>query len=140
MIRILQGIDLVTVSKIKKIMLDRPAFGEEVFTSRERDYCLARPDPFIHFAGRFAAKEACLKALGTGLSGNGIDAALGEVEVVPDGSGRPSLSVGGWTAKVANRKRVYQYTVSISHSGDYAVASVILASHGKEETGKGETA
>lgn len=126
MIRILQGIDIVDVSKIRKIMLSREAFANEVFTEREREYCLSRRDPYVHFAGRFAAKEATLKALGTGLSGDGIDGALGEIEVAPDRTGRPGLSLSGWTAKVGARKNIRQHTVSISHSGDYAVASVIL--------------
>ncbi len=126
MIRILQGIDLVPVSKLKKIMLSRPHFGEEIFTGKEREYCLARPDPYLHFAGRFAAKEACLKALGTGLSGIGIDSSLAEIEVVADKSGKPVLELSGWTAKVGRRKKICQKTVSISHSGAYAVASVIL--------------
>jgi holo-[acyl-carrier protein] synthase len=127
MIRIFQGIDLVPVSKIKEIMLRRPQFGEEIFTTNEREYCLARPDPYIHFAGRFAAKEAFLKALGTGLSGNGIDGSLSEIEVVPGRGGRPELSISGWAARIGSRKKINQFTVSISHSGDFAVASVILS-------------
>jgi holo-[acyl-carrier protein] synthase len=127
MMRIFQGIDLVTVSKIKEIILRRPQFVEEVFTVCEREYCLARPDPYIHFAGRFAAKEACLKALGTGLSGNGIDGSLGEIEVVPGRGGKPELSIRGWAARIGSRKKIDQLTVSISHSGDFAVASVILS-------------
>jgi holo-[acyl-carrier protein] synthase len=132
MIRIFQGIDLVPVSKIKEIMLRRPEFAEEIFSAGEREYCLARPDPYIHFAGRFAAKEACLKALGTGLSGNGIDGSLKEIEVVPGRGGRPELSVGGWAAKVGNRKKINQFTVSISHSGGFALASVILSAGNPE--------
>ncbi len=137
MIRILQGIDIVAVSKIRGIMLARPEFASEIFTNREREYCFSRPDPYIHLAGRFAAKEACLKALGTGLSGGGIDGALREIEVVPEKSGRPALRLGGWTEKIGRRKKVYQYSVSISHCADFAIASVILAA-GKphEESGK----
>ncbi len=132
MMRILHGIDIVHVSKIKKIMLSREAFANEVFSDREREYCLSRRDPYVHFAGRFAAKEATLKALGTGLSGNGIDGALAEIEVTPDRTGRPELSLSGWTAKVGARKNVCRHTVSISHSGDYAVASVILTANAPE--------
>lgn len=134
MIRILQGIDLVTVSKIRKIMLSRPEFAREIFTCKEREYCLARPDPYIHFAGRFAAKEACLKALGTGLSGSGIDGSLGEIEVIADKSGKPEIFLNGWTAKVGSRKKIRQHTVSISHSGDYAVASVIMTAEEPDRT------
>jgi holo-[acyl-carrier protein] synthase len=139
-IHILQGIDIVPVSKIKRILLTRPELAGEIFTDREREYCFSRPDPYVHLAGRFAAKEACLKALGTGLSGSGIDGALREIEVTSGGSGRPLLSVSGWTEKIGRRKKIYQYTVSISHSGDFAVASVILTSqkqdeeHGKESS------
>ena len=140
MIHILQGIDIVPVSKIKRILLTRPELAGEIFTDREREYCFSRPDPYVHLAGRFAAKEACLKALGTGLSGSGIDGALREIEVTSGGSGRPELSVSGWTEKIGRRRKIYQYTVSISHSGDFAVASVILTSqkqdeeHGKESS------
>ncbi|MGC9966600.1 MAG: holo-ACP synthase [Syntrophobacteraceae bacterium] len=124
---ILQGIDIVEVSKIRKIMLARPEFASEIFSGMEREYCFGRADPYVHLAGRFAAKEACLKALGTGLSGNGIDGALREIEVRPGRSGKPELSLSGWTEKIGRRRKVYQYTVSISHSGDFAIASVILA-------------
>ena len=139
MTRIYQGIDLVPVAKIRDIMIRWPMFAEEVFTSREREYCLSRPDPYIHFAGRFAAKEACLKALGTGLSGSGIDGALAEIEISPGKSGKPQLNLSGWTAKIGQRKKLGQFTVSISHSGGYAVASVILAGRRdpEGEAGKG---
>lgn len=133
MIHILQGIDIVPVSKIKGILLTRPQFAEEIFTDREREYCYSRPDPYVHLAGRFAAKEACLKALGTGLSGSGIDGALREIEVTSEKSGRPVLSVSGWTEKIGRRRKIYQYTVSISHSGDFAIASVILTSKKQDE-------
>jgi len=132
-IHILQGIDIVPVSKIKGILLTRPQFAEEIFTDREREYCFSRPDPYVHLARRFAAKEACLKALGTGLSGSGIDGALREIEVTSEKSGRPVLSVSGWTEKIGRRRKVHQYTVSISHSGDFAVASVILTSKKQDE-------
>ena len=133
MIHILQGIDIVPVSKIKGILLTRPQFAEEIFTDREREYCFSRPNPYVHLAGRFAAKEACLKALGTGLSGSGIDGALREIEVTSEKSGRPVLSVSGWTEKIGRRRKIYQYTVSISHSGDFAIASVILTSKKQDE-------
>ncbi len=133
MMRIYQGIDLVPVSRIREIMLRRPQFAEEIFTGRERECCLSRADPYIHFAGRFAAKEAVLKALGTGLSGTGIDGALAEIEVIPERSGKPRLVLSGWIAKLGRRKKIHQLTVSISHSADFAVASVILAGQGPRD-------
>ena len=61
-----------------------------------------------------------------GLSGTGIDKTFKEIEVIAGPSGKPSLSLTGWTRKISKRKKIDQYTVSISHSGDYAVSTVIL--------------
>ncbi len=133
MIYIFQAVDIVAVSKMKRILLARPELAAEIFTDRERRYCFSRADPYVHLAGRFAAKEACLKAIGTGLSGSGIDGALLEIEVAPQRSGRPSLQLSGWTEKIVRRRKVYQYTVSISHTGDFAIASVILTSAKPDE-------
>lgn len=135
---ILQGVDIVAVSKIERIMLARPELASEIFTDRERDYCFSKAKPYVHLAGRFAAKEACLKALGTGLSAaGGIDGALREVEVVAEKSGRPALHLSGWTEKIGRRKGVREQTVSIAHSGDFAIASVILAAGtGGNDSGK----
>ena len=127
MMIILQGIDIVQVSKMERIMLAHPGLASEIFTEAEREYCFSKSRPHLHLAGRFAAKEACLKALGLGLSGEGIDGALQEIEVVAGISGKPALRVKGRVEGTGRRKKVYQYTVSISHSGDFAIASVILA-------------
>jgi len=135
---ILQGIDIVAVSKMRKIMLARPDFAVEIFSNREREYCFSRRDPYVHLAGRFAAKEACLKALGTGMSGSGIDGSLREIEVTPARSGRPVLSLSGWAEKIGRRRKVYECTVSISHSGDFAIASVILEAGKPDEASGGE--
>ena len=124
---ILQGIDMVQVSKLEKMLLASPGFAAQIFTDKEREYCFAMARPYVHLAGRFAAKEACLKALGLGLSGEGIDGALRDIEVVCGISGRPDLLVKGRVEKAGRRRKVCQYTVSISHSGDFAVASVVLA-------------
>ncbi|MDR3557107.1 MAG: holo-ACP synthase [Syntrophobacteraceae bacterium] len=130
---IMQGIDIVQVSKMERIMLARPGIASEIFTESEREYCFSRPNPHVHLAGRFAAKEACLKALGMGLTGEGIDGALRDIEVVTRTSGKPVLQVKGRVERMGSRKKVCQYTVSISHSGDFAVASVILAAREKGE-------
>jgi holo-[acyl-carrier protein] synthase len=124
--QIYQGVDLVGVAKFKEIFQRNKDFISDIFTEEERDYCLSKKDPYIHFAGRFAAKEACMKALGIGLSGAGIDHTFQEIEVTSHSSGKPVISVNGWAAKVAAKKEIIQLTVSISHSSDYAVATVIL--------------
>jgi phosphopantetheinyl transferase (holo-ACP synthase) len=58
---------------------------------------------------------------------------LREIEVTPGRSGKPVLSLNGWTEKIGRRRRVCQYTVSISHSGDFAVACVILTTKDPDE-------
>lgn len=126
MIQIHQGVDIVEISKFKKVFLKNKDFISDIFTEQEKEYCLSRRDPYIHFAGRFAAKEASMKALGIGLYGSGIDYIFKEIEVVPDTRGRPILSFSGWATKVSKKRRISQLTVSISHSSNYAVATVIL--------------
>lgn len=127
MMQIYQGVDLVGVAKFKEIFQRNKDFISDIFTEAEREYCLSKKDPYTHFAGRFAAKEACIKALGIGLSGAGIDHTFQDIEVTSHSSGKPLISVNGWAAKVAAKKGINQLTVSISHSSDYAVATVILA-------------
>ena len=67
-----------------------------------------------------------MKALGIGFSGPGIDYAFLEIETLPCASGKPVLSFSGWVGKISEKQGINQLTVSISHSADYAVASVIL--------------
>jgi len=126
MIKIHQGIDIVEIGKFKKVFETSNAFAAEIFTDAERRYCESKKDPYTHYAGRFATKEAALKALGMGLSGTGIDKTFKEIEVTAGPSGKPSLSLTGWTGKISKKRKIGQHTVSISHSGGYAVATVIL--------------
>lgn len=124
MTRIRQGVDIVTVSKLKDVCERHEKFVEETFTESERTYCMSKRDPYPHLAGRFAAKEACLKALGRGL--HGIEGMLREIEVAREPSGRPSLRLTGFAEKLARRLGVSGLSVSISHTGDLAVSTVVL--------------
>lgn len=124
MMQIHQGIDIVEIGKFKKVFSGHKNFVSDVFTRDEQDYCLSRKEPHIHFAGRFAAKEAGLKALGIGLSG--VNHVLKDIEVKPDELGKPVISFTGWAKKISRKKGIRQLTVSISHSANYAVATVIL--------------
>ncbi|RJQ44160.1 MAG: holo-[acyl-carrier-protein] synthase [Nitrospiraceae bacterium] len=126
MMELYQGIDMVQVSKFRDVFRKHTNFASDIFTEKEREYCETRKDPHIHFAGRFAVKEAALKALGIGMSGSGIDHAFQEIETIPGASGKPLLGFSGWVEKISRKRGIRQITVSISHSGDYAVASVIL--------------
>lgn len=126
MIRVHQGVDIVGISRLRGLMERHGSFAGDVFTERERHYCLAHRDPYRHFAGRFAAKESYLKALGTGLSGEGIDGRLREIEVLPSASGKPEIAVSGWVARLTLARKIRQCSLSISHDEDYAVAAVVL--------------
>lgn len=117
------GIDLVEVSRIAE-MLDRHGhrFLERVFTEGERAYAETSKRRAEHLAARFAAKEATLKALGTGWR-NGI--AWTDVEVVSLPSGQPELRVHGRALELARELGVERWLVSLSHTGTQAMASVI---------------
>lgn len=115
------GVDLVEVGRIKRA---HKRWGERflrrVFTAGERDYCMRKAHPEQSLAARFAAKEAVLKAIGTGLSGGirWID-----VEVVNDKHGKPEVKLGERiTRRIGNRKVL----LTISHTRELAVAQAIL--------------
>lgn len=121
------GIDLIEVSKVRRIFGNRDALQRAVFTQEELRYSLQRRCPFIHLAERFAVKEALFKALGTGLSG---EADWRDVELQKEISGKPALRLSGKTVRVAQDKGVVGYSLSVSHTNDYAVALVLLVIHG----------
>ena len=124
MTRVYQGVDFVEIPKFTDICLRNRDFVSEIFTEGERAYCLSMKEPYRHFAGRFAAKEACMKALGLGLSA--VDSVLREIEVTSTPSGKPELLISGWAEKMSRKKKISQLTVSISHAAQFAVATVVL--------------
>jgi holo-[acyl-carrier protein] synthase len=115
------GVDIIEVSRINLAIRrwgDR--FLKRVFTTAERDYCMRKALPEQSLAARFAAKEAVLKAMGTGLS-SGIG--WTEVEIVNRESGRPEVRLGKKTLERIGSKRIL---ISISHTKEFAIASAIL--------------
>ena len=115
------GIDLTPIDRIAKILERHPErFEAKLFTDGERAYCRGRAQAAQHFAARFAAKEATLKALGVppGLSWH-------ELEVVPDASGRPSLALTGAAALAMAHLGVLRLHLSLTHAGGNACAVVI---------------
>lgn len=131
--RIYQGVDLVEISRLKEAYERHEAFGEDIFTEGEQEYCRSRPDQYSHFAGRFAAKEACMKAFGVGMGGFGATGRFSEIEVESSPSGKPTLRLHGSMEKMGQRLKISQATVSISHAGEYAIATVILVGEGSVE-------
>ncbi len=120
------GTDLARVERFRKFVTNnKTALLGRLFTLGEREYAFSRKDPAPHFAARFAAKESCLKAIGTGWR-DGIS--WHDMEVVPDKLGRPDLILSGRVAEIAGEKGVEMVHLSYSHDGDYATATVILES------------
>jgi len=118
------GVDIVEVKRIAE-MVERHAdhFLDRVFTAGENSYAASSPRRRAeHLAGRFAAKEAALKALGTGWR-SGI--AWTDVEVRLEPSGRPNLVLHGAAESAALASGITAWHVSISHTDDLAIASVI---------------
>ena len=113
------GVDIIEISRVGDVLSrygDR--FLRRVFTEAERAYCRGRPP---NLAGRFAAKEAAMKALGTGTRG----VAWRDIEVIRASTGAPSIQLHGRAEARAQRLGVQEISLSISHSRDYAVAFVV---------------
>ncbi len=122
---IAHGVDLVEVARIERSLAEHgERFIERCFTNAEADYCRsARPPRDVErFAARFAAKEAALKALGTGWA-DGI--AWTDVEVVLAPSGSPSIKLAGKAQKLAHELGITEMLISLSHTSSNAMASVI---------------
>lgn len=117
------GVDLVEIDRLEQVMERRgERFTSKVFTPSERAYCEERPRPVIHFAGRFAVKEAVLKALRTGW-GKGIT--WQDVEVESGASGEPSATLTGGARERADAMGLQTLHVSIAHTEHYAVATAV---------------
>ena len=118
------GIDIVETSRIAKLLDDHgQRFLDRCFTPLEQSYCAKNPKRYIeHLAGRFAAKEAVLKVLGTGWRG-GI--AWTDIEILPEPSGQPKLHLSGECLRIALELHVSTWHVSISHIETHATASAI---------------
>jgi holo-[acyl-carrier protein] synthase len=116
----LDATDLPRIAETLKRYGDR--FLHRVFTDREIAYCTRRRDPVPHLAGRFAAKEAAMKALGTGHSRGVL---WKDIEVVR-GGGPPQLQLYGGAARRAESMQVRRSLVTITHSETLALAEVML--------------
>jgi len=118
------GIDLVPISRMREIIARwDERFLRRVFTDHEIAYCRARRDPVPHFAARFAAKEAALKALGTGLS---LGVNWRELEVRRERGEPPSLVLSGRSREISRHRGGRRMLVTLTHDGDYAMAQAIL--------------
>jgi holo-[acyl-carrier protein] synthase len=118
------GVDLVEIPRIREVIgrwQDR--FLRRVFTDAEIVYCRARRDPVPHFAARFAAKEAALKALGTGLR---FGIRWRDLEVRREPGQAPILVLSGRCGEIGRARGGSRMLVALSHDGDYAMAQAML--------------
>jgi holo-[acyl-carrier protein] synthase len=119
------GIDLVEVARIRDLLTKHgDRFKERTFTVGEIAYCDSCADPAMHYAARFAAKEAAAKAIGTGLWAQGVD--WKDFEVQRTDSGKPSLLLHRVAKDHANAQGVTSYLISLTHTRELAMAQVIL--------------
>jgi holo-[acyl-carrier protein] synthase len=118
------GLDLVKIARVEAIARRwQDRFLQRVYTEDERRACFGRAWPYASLAGRFAAKEAMLKALGTGWSAG---VSWQDIQVLNEVGGRPVATVQGRTGVLVRQAGVTRIYVSLSHDGDYAIAEVIL--------------
>ena len=116
-----QGIDLIECRRIRELWQrhgDR--LTDRLLTPAELEYVRRHRDRVPHLAGRFAAKEAILKVLGTGWRGK---VAWRDMEITNDGSGRPQVTLTGECERIARTLGITDILVSITHTENYAAAS-----------------
>jgi holo-[acyl-carrier protein] synthase len=120
------GLDISEIDRIEAaIKRHGGPFLERLFTPAEVAYCESHKGKYERYAARFAAKEAAMKALGTGWS-RGVR--WRDIEVTREPSGKPTLRLEGVAAEIAKRMGVKNISLSITHSGNLALAEVIFES------------
>lgn len=120
------GVDMLEIARMQQAIEKRPHFIRRMFTDAERAYCERTARPAEHYAARFAAREAVLKALGTGFS-SGIG--FQDVSVERDQLGRPQARLAGKAAQIAAEQGVQEIALSISYTRDVAVANAVAVTN-----------
>ena len=116
------GVDIVDIARMEGILKKTPGFAKRVFTEEERAYCERTNRPAAHYACRFAAREAVLKALGTGFS-HGIGRK--DVSVSKDQNGRPIAVLANKASQIAEQLGVLEVAISLSFTNEVAVANAM---------------
>jgi holo-[acyl-carrier protein] synthase len=118
------GTDLIEVKRISgAIERHGERFLKRIFTALEIEYCSSRKAAFLHYAGRFAAKEAAFKAMRRGWTG---DIAWTDIEIYNEPSGAPHLNFYGKALALVTEKQMSASYVTITHIEEYAAATVVL--------------
>ncbi len=120
------GLDISEIDRIEAALTRHgSAILQRLYTSAEVSYCESHKNKFERYAGRFAAKEAAMKALGTGWR-RGVR--WRDIEVVREPSGKPTLHLAGVASSIAQGLGVRNISLTITHSGNLALAEVIFES------------
>ena len=129
---IAHGIDLVDCPRIEE-MINRHGrrFVNRVFTAAEQAYADANKDRVEKLAGRFAAKEAILKLMGTGWRGK---IAWTDIEVVNNAAGQPEVTLDGEVKKIADKLGIKHISVSITHTANFAIASAVALTQNSRDS------
>ena len=118
------GIDVVETKRIESSISQ---FGDQflnrIFTEKEIEYCKKHKNPYLHYAARFAAKEAIAKALGTGI---GKEVAFTEIEVEKKESGEPTILLHDKAKSYAESRKMKQVLISLTHTEHYAAANAVI--------------
>ena len=125
------GIDLVDCPRIEQ-MIQRHGerFIKRVFTAAEQAYARKNKNEVEKLAGRFAAKEAVLKLVGTGWVGK---IAWTDIEIINNAAGQPEVTLGGEVEKIAKKLGIKQISVSITHTANFAIASAVALAQSNED-------
>jgi len=125
------GIDLVDCPRIEE-MIKRHGerFINRVFTAAEQNYAEDKKDKIEKLAGRFAAKEAVLKLMGTGWRGK---IAWTDIEILNNAAGQPEINLSGEVKKIADKLGIKHISVSITHTANFAIASAVALAYSDEE-------
>ena len=115
------GTDIIEVARIERLLTKQKRFQKRIYTETEIAYCEAKKNNVQNYAARFAAKEAFLKAIGTGWR-RGV--AFKEIEVVNNEQGKPEIFLSGKAKEIADNLAITNIQVSLSHLKDYAIAIV----------------
>lgn len=113
------GTDIIEISRIRDAINRTSSFKRKVYTEKEIEYIEKKKEPYASYAGRFAAKEVVSKALGTGVRGF----SLNDVEILNDELGKPTVTLYN---NLLNHVEDLKIQISISHSREYAVSTVII--------------
>ena len=121
------GLDVVEIARMERILARTPSFAAKVFSEQERAYCDATAHPATHYATRFAAKEAVVKALGNGFSGG---VGVRDIEVRRNAKGRPYVVLAGRARTIADSIGLREMPISLSFTHAEAVACAMAITEG----------